>query len=75
MDDFLYTVVGARPERKNLETLASDLDLKHRVRFTGRVERVEEHYRKAEVFVMTTREEIVQAVTDYQAGRFGSSLG
>ncbi|WP_312518410.1 pirin family protein [Massilia sp.] len=26
-------------------------------------------------FVMTTREEIVQAVTDYQAGRFGSSLG
>lgn len=25
-------------------------------------------------FVMTTREEIVQAVTDYQAGRFGSPL-
>jgi len=26
-------------------------------------------------FVMTTREEIVQAVADYQAGRFGSTLG
>jgi len=26
-------------------------------------------------FVMTTHEEIVQAINDYQAGRFGSSLG
>ncbi len=26
-------------------------------------------------FVMTTREEISQAITDYQAGRFGSTLG
>ncbi|MEX5748213.1 pirin family protein [Massilia sp. X63] len=26
-------------------------------------------------FVMTTREEIAQAVSDYQAGRFGSALG
>jgi quercetin 2,3-dioxygenase len=24
-------------------------------------------------FVMTTREEIVQAIADYQAGRFGST--
>jgi redox-sensitive bicupin YhaK (pirin superfamily) len=26
-------------------------------------------------FVMTTREEIAQAISDYQAGRFGSALG
>jgi len=26
-------------------------------------------------FVMTTREEIAQAIDDYQAGRFGSALG
>ena len=26
-------------------------------------------------FVMTTREEIAQAISDYRAGRFGSTLG
>jgi phosphatidyl-myo-inositol dimannoside synthase len=57
--DVKYLVVGDGPERKHLETLASELGLGRCVRFAGDVpnDRVGDFYRAADVFCMLNQED------------------
>ncbi|HKI45825.1 MAG TPA: glycosyltransferase family 4 protein [Balneolales bacterium] len=55
--DILYLIVGEGPDRKRLEQIISDLDLKDTVRFMGayRDERRVQYYNLCDIFVLTSK--------------------
>ncbi|MGE4552766.1 MAG: glycosyltransferase family 4 protein [Desulfovibrionaceae bacterium] len=53
--DWSLALVGEGPERAALEALARDLGVTARVQFTGRVDNVADHLRRAELFALSSR--------------------
>lgn len=55
--NFEWIVLGEGPERLTLESLAKEKSVDKYVKFIGRVKDVESYYKKAKMFVMTSRYE------------------
>lgn len=55
--DWRLTIYGDGPDRRELESMASELGVADRVRFAGNVERVVDHIGKAAIYLLSSRSE------------------
>lgn len=55
--DWQLLILGDGPERSNLELLVKDLNIDERVSMPGNVKNIELYYKKASVFVLSSRAE------------------